>query len=127
VTYQSATEPAKAVRAPRVSALELTDAAIARIERLDGKINVVVVRDFERARDAAREADDAVPGPLRTVQVATLCRAPRPVTESATPAPEGMRQSDTLTTWQDLGLVPADRSQSRRDCAHERHLQHPAA
>jgi amidase len=63
VTYQSATELAKAVRAPRVSALELTGAAIVRIERLDGKINAVVVRDFERARDAAREAEDAVPGP----------------------------------------------------------------
>jgi len=40
-----------------VSAVELTDAAIARIERYDGAINAVVVRDFARAREAARKAD----------------------------------------------------------------------
>jgi amidase len=43
-----------------VSALELTDAAIARIEALDGPINAVVVRDFDRARDQARQVDRAV-------------------------------------------------------------------
>ncbi|MGH7073333.1 MAG: amidase family protein, partial [Stellaceae bacterium] len=40
-----------------VSAVELVDAAIARIERLDGPINAVVVRDFDQARDAAKAAD----------------------------------------------------------------------
>jgi amidase len=43
-----------------VSALELFEAAVSRIERLDGPINAVVVRDFERARDAARDADAAL-------------------------------------------------------------------
>jgi amidase len=43
-----------------VSALELFEAARARIERLDGPINAVVVRDFERAREAARAADEAL-------------------------------------------------------------------
>jgi amidase len=56
----SAKELAAAVRAGSVSALELTDAAIARIEALDGPINAVVVRDFDRARDQAREVDQAV-------------------------------------------------------------------
>ena len=41
----------------QVSALELCDQAIARIEALDGPINAVVVRDFERAREQARTAD----------------------------------------------------------------------
>jgi amidase len=41
----------------QVSAVELTDAAIARIERYDGAINAVVVRDFDRAREAAKKAD----------------------------------------------------------------------
>lgn len=40
-----------------ISALELTDAAIADIEQRDGALNAVVVRDFESARDAARAAD----------------------------------------------------------------------
>jgi amidase len=43
-----------------VSALELAEAAIERIERLDGPINAVVVRDFDRARAAAKAADAAL-------------------------------------------------------------------
>lgn len=49
-----------ALAARRVGALELTDAAIARIEARDGPINAVVVRDFDRARDAAKAADAAL-------------------------------------------------------------------
>jgi amidase len=56
-TYETATRQAEALDARDVSAVELTDAAIARIERLDTEINAVCVRDFDRARDAARAAD----------------------------------------------------------------------
>lgn len=42
------------------SALELFEAATARIEAMDGPINAVVVRDFERAREAALAADAAL-------------------------------------------------------------------
>lgn len=42
------------IRAGELSPLEAVDAAIARIEALDGAINAVVVRDFERARETAR-------------------------------------------------------------------------
>lgn len=52
-----ALETADAVRSGRITALEATDAAIARIEALDGAINAVVVRDFERARAAAKALD----------------------------------------------------------------------
>lgn len=45
-----------------ISPLEAVDAAIARIERLDGPVNAVVVRDFDRARDAARRLAAAGPG-----------------------------------------------------------------
>lgn len=58
-TYASAREIAGAVRLRDVSAAELTDAAIARIEKLDGELNAVVVRDFDRARADARAADEA--------------------------------------------------------------------
>ena len=44
----------------KVGALELADAAIARIETRDKAINAVVVRDFDRARDAAKAADAAL-------------------------------------------------------------------
>ncbi|MEZ5998904.1 MAG: amidase family protein [Hyphomonas sp.] len=52
-----ALETAKAVRSGDISALEACDAAIARIEALDGPINAVVVRDFDRARNAAKAVD----------------------------------------------------------------------
>jgi amidase len=52
-----ALETAAAVRTGELSPLEAVDAAIARIEALDGPINAVVVRDFDRARDAARALD----------------------------------------------------------------------
>ena len=51
---------AAALAAGQLSALEACEAAIERIERLDGPINAVVVRDFERARGAARGADAAL-------------------------------------------------------------------
>lgn len=49
-----------ALAAGRVSALELCDAAIRRIESVDEALNAVVVRDFERARATARERDAAL-------------------------------------------------------------------
>jgi amidase len=43
-----------------VSALQLCDEAIRRIEQRDRTINAVVVRDFDRAREQARAADAAL-------------------------------------------------------------------
>jgi len=57
LTYATVGELNDALSRRKVSAVELTDAAIARIEKYDGAINAVVVRDFERARDAAKRAD----------------------------------------------------------------------
>jgi amidase len=58
--YRSAAELGQSLAKKEVSALELTDQFIARIEALDGDLNAVPVRDFARARDAAREADAAL-------------------------------------------------------------------
>jgi len=44
----------------QVSAAELLEQSITRIEALDGEINAVVVRDFDRARQAAASADAAL-------------------------------------------------------------------
>jgi len=57
--FASATELLAALRAGRVTSSELTDLYIRRIERHDGRLNAVVVRDFERARQRARAADEA--------------------------------------------------------------------
>ncbi len=53
----TAVQTADAVRKGEVSALEVCDAAIDRIEATDGPINAVVVRDFDRARAAAKALD----------------------------------------------------------------------
>ncbi len=58
--FKTARELSRALTAKKVSALELTQDAIARIERYDGKINAICVRDFSRALDAARAADAAI-------------------------------------------------------------------
>ncbi len=58
--YQTATGQVAALAGRTLSSLELVDAAIARIEALDPKINAVVVRDFAAARAAARAADGAL-------------------------------------------------------------------
>jgi amidase len=50
----------QALAARQVSALELFDEAVGRIEAGDGAVNAVVVRDFDRVRDAARAADEAL-------------------------------------------------------------------
>jgi amidase len=68
----------EALQARKVSALELTDLAIARIERLDRRVNAVVVHDFERARDAARMADAA----LSRRETGALLGVPTTVKES---------------------------------------------
>ncbi|GLW90223.1 amidase [Actinokineospora globicatena] len=57
---QTAEELAAALRAGAVTSVDLTDEAIARIERDDKAINAICVPDFDRARAAARGADQAL-------------------------------------------------------------------
>ncbi|MBR0716714.1 amidase [Bradyrhizobium liaoningense] len=59
-SFKSAVELSAALTAKKVSSVELTEEAIGRIERHDGKINAVCVRDFDRALAAARAADAAI-------------------------------------------------------------------
>jgi amidase len=58
--YKPVDELAAMLAARRISALELADAAIDSIESFDAKLNAVCVRDFDRARNAARAADEAL-------------------------------------------------------------------
>jgi amidase len=59
LSFQTAEESAAALRAGEVTSAELTEEAIARIERDDKVINAICVPDFDRARAAAHEADQA--------------------------------------------------------------------
>ena len=72
IAFCSAGELARMIRDGEISSLELADYYIDRIERLDGDLNAVIVRDFERGREAARQADERlaagkVAGPLHGV------------------------------------------------------------
>jgi amidase len=60
LAYRSVGELRAMLDAHQVSAIELLENAIKRIEALDQKINAVVVRDFERARAMAGAADVAL-------------------------------------------------------------------
>jgi len=57
LAYCSAVELARMIRAGEISSVEAAGSFIERIEKRDAEINAVVVRDFDRALHAAREAD----------------------------------------------------------------------
>ena len=63
--WLDATGQAELVRSGQVSAVELVDAAIARIERFDPRLNAVILRRFERVREEARAG--LPDGPFRGV------------------------------------------------------------
>ncbi|MET9490363.1 amidase [Nocardia sp. NPDC006630] len=59
-SFLAVEELSAALRAGEVTSVELTEEAIARIERDDKAINAICVPDFDRARAAARRADEAL-------------------------------------------------------------------
>jgi amidase len=61
LAFAPACHLAALVRQHEVGCLELLDYFIARVERLDGKLNAVVVGDFDRARARARALDNTAP------------------------------------------------------------------
>jgi fatty acid amide hydrolase len=74
LTQFGAVELARAIKAGDVSAREVVDAHIERIEEVDGALNAVVIRRFEEARAEAEAADaarrnGATLGPLHGVPV----------------------------------------------------------
>ncbi|MGB1756422.1 MAG: amidase family protein, partial [Pseudomonadales bacterium] len=60
IEYQSASELVRLIKSGAVSSVALTEHYIDRIEQFDGDINAVVVRTFDAARRAAKQADDAL-------------------------------------------------------------------
>jgi len=76
LTFLSARQLAARLRSREIGCVELLDHSIARIERLDSRINAVVVRDFDRARKRARALDS------QTDRSAPLFGVPTTVKES---------------------------------------------
>jgi amidase len=72
VPFRSAKQLAADIKRKKIGCLELLDLYLARVEKYDGALNAVVVRDFDRARRRARAADRALArrqlwGPLHGV------------------------------------------------------------
>jgi amidase len=72
VPFRSARQLAADIKRKKIGCLELLDLYLARVEKYDGVLNAVVVRDFDRARTRARAADRALArrqlwGPLHGV------------------------------------------------------------
>ena len=65
MTERTALQTAAAIRSGATTALAETEAAIARIEERDAPLNAVVVRDFDRARQAAADLDARIAEGLR--------------------------------------------------------------
>ena len=83
-----AVETAALIRAGKLTAEAACEDAIARIERLDGSVNAVVVRDFARAREAASAVD------------ATRSAAdPRPLLGVPMTVKESFSVAGLQTTW----------------------------
>jgi amidase len=71
--FRSAVELARAVRTREVSCTEVMTAHLARIERLNPRLNAIVTLDAERGLAAARRADahpPSEPGPLHGLPIA---------------------------------------------------------
>src|SRR5260370_33645699 len=66
LAFLDATAQADLVRSGEATPLELVDAAIARIEKVNPEINAVIHERFDRARDEARDAAD---GPFTGVPI----------------------------------------------------------
>jgi amidase len=60
VVALSAVEARRMIGSRELSPVELLNACIARIEALNPAVNAIAATDFERARDAARRAEQAV-------------------------------------------------------------------
>jgi amidase len=107
--YRTTRDLAAALRAREVSAVELLDRTIARIQAHDGAINAVVVRDFARARTAAAEADRALAAGDR-----------RPLLGVPITVKEAFNVAGLPTTW---GIPGTEHAQASEDAVAVRRLK----
>ena len=107
-----ATETAAAIRSGKVAAIEVTDAAIARAEALDPKLNFLVTEDFERARARRPLGDGPFAGvPFLIKDLDDLAGVPtRSGTRSTADLPPAARQSPLIDGMLAAGLNPIGKS-----------------
>ena len=98
------------VRQKKVTALELTDEAIARSERINPKINAIVFQAFDMARDAAKRG--AVDGPfsgvpmfLKDMRAGAVGMPTRNGSRFVPPVPAD-HDATLVTRYRAAGLIP---------------------
>lgn len=114
------TEIASAIAAGRVSALEVLDDHLARIEARNPELNAIVVEDFERARAAAAEPR---PGPLRGVPFTVkeaIDTAGLPACEASRlrPVETPARDAPAVAALREAGAILIGKTNISELCAH---------
>lgn len=95
-SFANATDIAAALAAKKVSAVELAQDVIGRIERHDGKINAVCERDFARGLEAARAADAALARGENKPLLGIPLTVKNPTMSAACPRPGAIPRKRTL-------------------------------
>ncbi len=108
-------ETAARIRSGDLGPLEAVEAAIARAERIDPKINAIVTRTFRRAREDARRAEGTAAGPWAGVP--TFVKDLDDVTGVSTrfgsrafPGYKGGEQTPFINAFLGLGVVSLGKS-----------------
>jgi Asp-tRNA(Asn)/Glu-tRNA(Gln) amidotransferase A subunit family amidase len=100
---------ASAVQSGQVSALEVTEAAIAAIEALNPRLNALVLADFERARKTARRVARNLPlaGVPFLIKDADIYTAEWPTTFSSRFFADArpLADSEIVSRWRRAGTV----------------------
>ncbi|MDX2381756.1 MAG: amidase [Acidimicrobiia bacterium] len=122
--WLDATAQAALVAGGEVSAVELADAAIERIERIDGRLNAVVLTWYDRARQVARAIDEGsnatVTGPFAGVPFLLKDLGAPMAGETMTNGNAALAEAKPIFThdstlvsrFKDAGLVALGRSSS---------------
>jgi hypothetical protein len=97
-----ATEARALIGAKKLSPVELTESCIARIEAVDHAVNAMVARDFERALDAARDAEAAARAHLEQLE-----RDLQQLTTAGTAEPSALEVALTWAGSEDLAGTEA--------------------
>jgi len=103
--YETTRQVLDALQARQVSAVELLERAIARIEAHDGAINAVVVRDFDRARAAASEADAALARGDRRPLLGVPMTVKEAINVAGLPTTWGIPGTQTIPVHEDAVVV----------------------
>lgn len=114
ITYWSAKALAEAIRAKKLSSLEVVDAHLRRIEEVNPRLNAVVQLTVKAAREQARQADAAlargdVIGPLHGVPITIKdsLSTKGVVTTAGTPGLRGFRPTRDATAVERLRAAGA--------------------